>query len=172
MALLKLENIGKIYDSNDILTIGIRGVNLAFDYNEFVIMLFMPTVRQEIAYNAKTPEYAEEIIDLFGLTTIAERHPQSLSEGQKRRVSIAAVAASDPEVLLLDEPTVGQDYAGLKEMVRILNELHERKGNTMITVTHDIRCAEALCDSTAIIKDGVVFQVGGKELVKEFFIKD
>lgn len=143
-----------------------------FVYQNPDYMLFMPTVRQEIAYNAKTPEYAEEIIDLFGLTTIAERHPQSLSEGQKRRVSIAAVAASDPEVLLLDEPTVGQDYAGLKEMVRILNELHERKGNTMITVTHDIRCAEALCDSTAIIKDGVVFQVGGKELVKEFFIKD
>ena len=145
---------------------------ISFVYQNPDYMLFMPTVRQEIAYNAKTPEYAEEIIDLFGLTTIAERHPQSLSEGQKRRVSIAAVAASDPEVLLLDEPTVGQDYAGLKEMVRILNELHERKGNTMITVTHDIRCAEALCDSTAIIKDGVVFQVGGKELVKEFFIKD
>lgn len=145
---------------------------ISFVYQNPDYMLFMPTVRQEIAYNAKTPEYAEEIIDLFGLTTIAERHPQSLSEGQKRRVSIAAVAASDPEVLLLDEPTVGQDYAGLKEMVLILNELHERKGNTMITVTHDIRCAEALCDSTAIIKDGVVFQVGGKELVKEFFIKD
>lgn len=145
---------------------------ISFVYQNPDYMLFMPTVRQEIAYNAKTPEYAEEIIDLFGLTTIAERHPQSLSEGQKRKISIAAVAASDPEVLLLDEPTVGQDYAGLKEMVRILNELHERKGNTMITVTHDIRCAEALCDSTAIIKDGVVFQVGGKELVKEFFIKD
>ena len=145
---------------------------ISFVYQNPDYMLFMPTVRQEIAYNAKTPEYAEEIIDLFGLTTIAERHPQSLSEGQKRKTSIAAVAASDPEVLLLDEPTVGQDYAGLKEMVRILNELHERKGNTMITVTHDIRCAEALCDSTAIIKDGVVFQVGGKELVKEFFIKD
>ena len=141
-----------------------------FVYQNPDYMLFMPTVRQEIAYNAKTQEYAEEIIGLFDLESIAERHPQSLSEGQKRRVSIAAVVASDPEVLLLDEPTVGQDYAGLKEMVRILNELHEKTGNTMITVTHDIRCAEALCDRAAIIKDGVVSKVGGKELVKEFFI--
>lgn len=47
-------------------------------------------------------------------------------------MSIAAVAASNPSVLLLDEPTVGQDYEGLREMVDILNRLHVQSGNTMI----------------------------------------
>ncbi len=145
---------------------------ISFVYQNPDYMLFMPTVRQEIAYNAKTPEYAEEILALFGLEAIAERHPQSLSEGQKRRVSIAAASASDPEVLLLDEPTVGQDYTGLKDLVRILNELHERTGNTMITVTHDIRCAETLCDRAAIIENGAVSKIGGKEVVREFFIRE
>lgn len=135
-------------------------------------MLFMPTVKEEISYNAVSFEYAEKIIKTFGIEHLKDRHPQSLSEGQKRRVSIAAVVASNPDVLLLDEPTVGQDYAGLKEMVQILNELHEKTGNTMITVTHDIRCAESLCDRAAIIKDGVISKVGEKELVGEFFIKD
>ena len=131
--------------------------------------LFMPSVWQEIAYGAKSEDYAKEIMELFGLTALSDRHPQSLSEGQKRRVSIAAVAASEPEILLLDEPTVGQDYAGLKELVRILNLLHERSGNTMITVTHDMRCAEALCDHAVLIKNGVVSAEGGKELSRRYF---
>ena len=78
--------------------------------------LFMPTVRQEISFGAKSEEYAAEIAELFGVKHLWERHPQSLSEGQKRRVSIAAVAACEPEVLLLDEPTVGQDYDGYFEI--------------------------------------------------------
>lgn len=131
--------------------------------------LFMPTVRQEISFGAKSEEYAAEIADLFGVKHLWERHPQSLSEGQKRRVSIAAVAACEPEVLLLDEPTVGQDYDGLCQMVNILNRLHEKTGNTMITITHDVRCAEALCDRAYLIENGVVSKRGGKELVREYF---
>lgn len=134
--------------------------------------LFMPTVEQEIAFNALSKNYAEEMIKLFGLEHLRKRHPQSLSEGQKRRVSIAAVAAGNPEVLLLDEPTVGQDYKGLCELVKILNELHDRSGNTMVTITHDMRCAEALCDRAILIADGTVKAQGGKELVREYFLRN
>ena len=131
--------------------------------------LFMPTVRQEISFGAKSEEYAAEIAELFGVKHLWERHPQSLSEGQKRRVSIAAVAACEPEILLLDEPTVGQDYDGLCALVEILNKLHMQSGNTVITITHDVRCAEALCDRAYLIADGVVAKSGGKELVREYF---
>ena len=131
--------------------------------------LFMPTVEKEINFGAPSPEYAEHIAELFGIKHLWHRHPQSLSEGQKRRVSIAAVVACQPEVLLLDEPTVGQDYDGLCQMVEILNKLHEQTGNTMITITHDVRCAEALCDRAYLIADGVVERSGGKELVREYF---
>ena len=131
--------------------------------------LFMPTVRQEICFGAKSEAYAAEIAELFGLKYLWERHPQSLSEGQKRRVSIAAVAACAPEVLLLDEPTVGQDYEGLCRMVEILNRLHAETGNTMITITHDVRCAEALCDRAYLIEGGVAARAGGKELVRAYF---
>lgn len=131
--------------------------------------LFMPTVRQEISFGAKSDEYAAEIAELFGVKHLWERHPQSLSEGQKRRVSIAAVVACGPEVLLLDEPTVGQDYDGLCALVEILNKLHMQSGNTMITITHDVRCAEALCDRAFLIENGAVAKSGGKELVREYF---
>ena len=131
--------------------------------------LFMPTVEQEVAFGASSQQDAQEIMELFGIAHLAHRHPQSLSEGQKRRVSIAAVVASKPEVLLLDEPTVGQDYTGLSELIHILNRLHEQYGNTMITITHDMRCAEALCDHAVLIEKGVVAQEGGKELAHRYF---
>ena len=133
--------------------------------------LFMPTVEQEVAYGAQSEKYAREIMQMFSITHLAQRHPQSLSEGQKRRVSIAAVVASNPSVLLLDEPTVGQDYSGLSDMVNILNELHRKSGNTMITITHDMRCAEALCDHAVCINNGVVSEEGGKELAHDYFLK-
>ena len=131
--------------------------------------LFMPTVEREIAFGAPSPAYAERIAELFQVRHLWQRHPQSLSEGQKRRVSIAAAVACAPEVLLLDEPTVGQDYDGLCAMTDILNRLHAETGNSMITVTHDVRCAEALCDRAFLIQDGVIKRQGGKELVREYF---
>ena len=131
--------------------------------------LFMPTVEREIKFGAASTEYADRIAEQFGIKHLYDRHPQSLSEGQKRRVSIAAVVATAPEVLILDEPTVGQDYKGLCEMVEVLNRIHEETHNTMITVTHDKRCAAALCDKAVWIKDGKTYKTGGKELPDVFF---
>jgi energy-coupling factor transport system ATP-binding protein len=131
--------------------------------------LFMPTVQKEIEFAAISKEYAERMIELFNLQHLKDRHPQSLSEGQKRRVSIAAVMASKPELLLLDEPTVGQDYNGLCDLVKILNTLHTETGNTMITVTHDRRCVSALCDKAVVISVGKVKQLGDKQLSESYF---
>ncbi len=131
--------------------------------------LFMPTVRKEIAFGAKDPATAEKIAEKFELTDIMDRHPQSLSEGQKRRVSVAAVLATQPEVLILDEPTVGQDYRNLKKLISNINAWHRESGGTLICVTHDLRCAAALCDKAVLIKDGVAAETGGKELAERYF---
>ena len=130
--------------------------------------LFMPTVEEEIAFGAATENDAREMMALFGLEHLAKRHPHSLSEGQKRRVSIAAVVAARPQVLLLDEPTVGQDYTGLREMVEIL---HQETDNTMITITHDLRCVQALCDHAILLENGVVAQEGDGELARRYFFE-
>ena len=135
-------------------------------YQDPNYQLFMTTVHDEVAFGAKSPEFAEEILDIFNLRSLAERHPHSLSEGQKRRVSIAGVAAAAPEVLLLDEPTVGQDYAGLKMLIKNLNDLHEKTGSTIVTVTHDLRCAAALCDRAVLLESGIIAAMGGAELIR------
>ena len=127
--------------------------------------LFMPTVEQEILFNGHSLEYCQKIVDMFELGALLNRHPQSLSEGQKRKVTIATVLAMRPKVLLLDEPTVGQDYASLKMLINNLNQIHVEEGNTMITVTHDKRCVQSICDKAIKLTQGILQEVGGIELV-------
>lgn len=132
--------------------------------------LFMPTVEQELTFAAADRDYALELARRFGLTPLLSRHPHSLSEGQKRRVTIAAILAQKPRLLLLDEPTVGQDYPGLQTLVDALNQVHRDQGSTMLTITHDFRCAAALCDRAVWLEGGLVARQGGKELVEQFFL--
>lgn len=134
--------------------------------------LFMPSVKEEILFNSDDNEYALSIAEKLGLKELLEKHPQSLSEGQKRRVSIAAILAQKPELLLLDEPTVGQDYDGLKSLINVINEVHRKTKCTIISITHDFRCATALCDKSFLIEKGKIKETGGKELVKSFFLRN
>ncbi len=141
---------------------------VGYVYQEPSYQLFMPTVREELCHGAAAG-WGELCLNDFGLLSIAGRHPHSLSEGQKRRVSIAAVMATAPELLLLDEPTVGQDYGNLAHMVSILNKFHMETGNSMITITHDFRCAEALADRVIWMRAGRIFREGGKEIIESYF---
>lgn len=131
--------------------------------------LFMPTVKKELSFSSKDSAYIDEIATLFDIKKLYDRHPQSLSEGEKRRVSIAAIMAGKPDVVILDEPTVGQDYKHLKQMVDVLNEIHLKTHNTMIVITHDVRCAKALCDKAIWIEKGKIKEEGDKALVELFF---
>jgi energy-coupling factor transporter ATP-binding protein EcfA2 len=130
--------------------------------------LFMPTVSAEVQFSALSTSHALEALKAFRLDHLSDRHPHALSEGQKRRLTIAAVMAMSPEVILLDEPTVGQDYEGLKNIVSTLNAIHLQTKNTMITITHDFRCAAALADRIIWLKDGMIHKTGGPELALEY----
>ena len=129
----------------------------------------MPTVKQELEFSCKDKKIEDEIISLFKLESILNRHPQSLSEGQKRKLTIAIILASLPDLIILDEPTVGQDYESLKNMVNIINYWHQKYNNTIITITHDFRCIEALADRAIWIKAGVVKKEGLHDVINEFF---
>jgi len=141
---------------------------VGYVYQEPSYQLFMPTVAEELRY-AADDSWRSRCLRAFSLESLAAKHPQSLSEGQKRRVSIAAVSAGAPELLLLDEPTVGQDFENLENMVTTLNKIHEETGNTMVTITHDYRCAEALADRVIWIRDGRVFRKGDNRLIEDYF---
>lgn len=140
---------------------------VGYVYQNPTYQLFMPTLLSEISYKAKNEKTAKEMIKAFGLEGLEQRHPQSLSEGQKRRASIAAICAGEPKVLFLDEPTVGQDYMNLYKIVDTINSINNL-GTAVVTVTHDKRCAAALADRVLIMNNGKIIKEGDNSLVDEF----
>lgn len=144
---------------------------VGYVYQNPTYQLFMPTLLSEISFKAKSEEIARKMINAFGLSGLEQRHPQSLSEGQKRRASIAAVCASEPTVLFLDEPTVGQDYKNLCKTVETVNKINKNFGTAIVTITHDKRCAGALADRVLIMENGKISRQGNYRLANEFLDK-
>lgn len=118
--------------------------------------LFMDSVASELLMNAVSEEDVEPMLRSFGLWEDRNRHPQRLSEGQKRRLAVAAVLVGRPTLLLMDEPTLGQDDASLRCMLEVLDEQRRRTGMAMVSVTHDPRAARALGHRILTLEDGLL----------------
>lgn len=101
--------------------------------------LLMSTVWDEISYQAVSEAHAEFLLKHFELENLKDRHPHSLSEGQKRKVGFASILAMAPDVLILDEPTVGQDAYSLGLMLESIAFLRAEKNVTVLMITHDRR---------------------------------
>ncbi|MBB1253949.1 energy-coupling factor ABC transporter ATP-binding protein [Streptomyces alkaliterrae] len=122
--------------------------------------LFMPTVREDVAFGPAAAglrgpaleERVGEALELVGLADCAERPPHHLSYGQRRRVAVATVLASRPEILVLDEPSSNLDPSARRELADILRGL----GTTVLMVTHDLPYALELCPRSVILSEGVV----------------
>lgn len=117
------------------------------------VQLFCPTVREEIMFGPlnfgidhKTIEpVLDSIADIFGIKDLIDRMPHQLSIGEKRKVAMASVLISGPDVLLLDEPTAGLDPKTSRSLIDLLNKYHS-DGKTIITTTHDMHIVEEIAD--------------------------
>lgn len=118
--------------------------------------LFMPSVKEELLFGGNKMEEVEEILELFGMSDLIDRHPLSLSEGQKRKLTVALALIKKPKLLILDEPTVGQDYKSLLDLVNVINKYQNLYNMTIITITHDKRCMEVFSDKILYINDGIL----------------
>jgi len=108
--------------------------------------IFSPTTRQEIAFGLKNLRLSKQEVDLqtqdvlaaFHLNAYADLQPATLSYGLRRKISIAAVMATSPKVLILDEPTIGLDWRSTMELIGLLKQ-YCQQGNTILLITHDLR---------------------------------
>lgn len=94
---------------------------------------------------------ADRALALVGMTDLADRPVAALSGGQLQRAMIARAIASSPELLVLDEPTVGVDAAGQQRFADLIGTLHAELGITIITVSHDLRAIAAGSDRVACL---------------------
>jgi len=136
------------------------GIGMVFQNPE--VQLFNSTVWNEVSFafrkfaNEKAIEekVTEELANT-GLLSEKDRHPQSLSYGQKRRLALAAALATKPKILILDEPTTGQDQAHLNSLIDRLKALRD-KGLTVVLVTHDFEVVGKVADRAIILKGGKI----------------
>ncbi len=113
----------------------------------------------------KTEEKIRELNRQFSLDEVLHRKAGKLSGGQQRRVSIAMALISEPEILFLDEPTLGLDVIARHDLWEFIRSL---KGKvTMILTTHYMEEAEALSDRIGIMKSGCLLAVGTAEELKQ-----
>lgn len=99
------------------------------------------------------------MLERFGLETLRDAHPFLLSGGQKRRLSVGTALITGAPVLVLDEPTFGQDRQRANELLTLLSDLH-RAGTTVITVTHDLQLVAEYASHVAVMHDGRLLAFG------------
>ncbi len=139
-------------------------VGMVFQYPEY--QLFAETVFADVAFGLKnfkknvTKEEIEKAvkdsIEIVGLdyAEVRDKSPFDLSGGQKRRVAIAGVIVTKPDILILDEPAAGLDPLGKKEIMELLHKLHKEWCRTVIIVSHDMDEVAENCTKAAVISNG------------------
>jgi energy-coupling factor transport system ATP-binding protein len=126
-------------------------------------MLFETTVRKELEFGfrfrarPKDPVLGvAEAIEFFGFTGREEDSPWELSQGGRQRLALAALLVGAPGVLVLDEPTTGQDAQHMRAFLRLLDRVRARTGITIVTVTHDIRGLASRAARVVLLGEGQV----------------
>lgn len=146
-------------------------VGMVFQYPEY--QLFEETIAKDIAFGPRNfglneeeiEDRVKEAMEFVGLDykLYKDRSPFRLSGGQMRRVAIAGVIAIHPEYLILDEPSAGLDPIGRREIFSQIQEWHEKKGITVILVSHNMDDISRLANRLLVISDGNIL-LDGKPL--------
>jgi putative ABC transport system ATP-binding protein len=100
-------------------------------------------------------ERVDALLELVGLSALATQRPDQLSAGEQQRVALARALATEPAILLADEPTGNLDYTTGTEILDLLWDSCDRLGQTIVLVTHDARAA-AYADRVLIVRDGTI----------------
>ena len=129
--------------------------------------LFAESVEDEVAFGPRNMGLSEEevekivteILENLHLSHLRKEHPISLSLGDRHRVAVASVLAMKPEVIILDEPTTGQDFMGSREIVSLTNELN-KQGKTIIMITHDMYLVAEYAHRVIVLSQGEILLDG------------
>ncbi|MCK3974160.1 energy-coupling factor transporter ATPase [Streptococcus suis] len=176
--LLEAES-GDIYIDGDALTI-----DNVWDKRRLIGMVFQnpdnqfvgATVEDDVAFGLENQgipleemrSRVDEALELVGMTDFKTREPARLSGGQKQRVAIAGVVALRPKIIILDEATSMLDPEGRLDLIKIVREIKERHGMTVISITHDLDDV-ALSDRVIVMKNG---QVESISTPNELFMRE
>lgn len=138
-----------------------RGSSIGYVMQNPNQMISQHMIKDEIALGLKCRGYSkeeidskvEEVLKICGLYPYRNWPINALSYGQKKRVTIASILAINPDVIILDEPTAGQDYKHYTEFMEFIKSLSE-KGISIILITHDMQLTLEYCDRAVVLSNG------------------
>lgn len=146
-----------------------KSVGLVFQFPEY--QLFEETVLKDVMFGPKNfykglvdeKEMAIKALKMVSLDeSLYERSPFNLSGGQMRRVAIAGILASDPDILVLDEPTVGLDPRGKSELMEMLVNIQKDTSKSIIMITHDMNVVAKYAKRCIVLNNGRIVYDGPK----------
>ena len=150
-------------------------IGLVFQFPEY--QLFEDSVIKDITFGPKNfgkneDEAKHEALKVASILRISpdllERSPFSLSGGQMRKVAIAGILASNPDILILDEPTVGLDPRGKIELMKLLKEIQDKTHKTIIMISHDMNVVAEYAKRIIVMNQGnLVFDGKKRDLFED-----
>lgn len=125
--------------------------------------IFCDTVYKEVAFGplnlhlsqVEIDRRVDEALGAVGLLEAKERMPRELSKGQRQRLAVAAVLSMHPNILIIDEPTTGQDYRDGIEMLELVRHLNQ-EGHTVLFITHDMPMVARYAERVIVFRDGQI----------------
>ena len=142
-----------------------KKVGMVFQFPEY--QLFAETILKDVMFGPKNFGMKEDEAKQVAIESLKdvgipesyfERSPFELSGGEKRRVAIAGIIASNPDILVLDEPTAGLDPNGKKEIMALVKKFHD-SGKTIIIVTHDMDLVLNFAKTVIVLNDAKLVEV-------------
>lgn len=134
-----------------------RRLHLGYIFQQYNLVPNL-TVRENIevgAYLSKNPLDVDELLDVLGLSSHANKLPNQLSGGQQQRCAIGRAIVKNPDILLCDEPTGALDYATSKEILKLIESINNKYGNTVLMVTHN-DAIKNMANQVIRLKDGQI----------------
>jgi len=147
-------------------------INLSSGHANFLWSL---SVRENLEYYAmlyglsgkRRRQKVQELLALFDLTAFARVRFDELSTGTKQKLSLAKSLINEPQLLFLDEPTVGLDPDIARRIREFIQNLHQQRKTTILMTTHNMQEAESLCEQVAFLKEGAVRAFGSPQELKQ-----
>lgn len=133
------------------------GMHTRLRANTLKSILRTPAVMRE---EREARERAEEILQLVGLRRVKDDLARNLSYGDQRRLEIARALASEPKLLLLDEPTAGMNPQETLRLTQFISRLRQERGLTILLIEHDMRVVMGISDTVAVLDHGVKIAEG------------
>src|SRR5262249_7769691 len=128
-------------------------------------ILFGVKYRRKREQQLEMPFTVEQLLSIVDLTSHRQDNPFHLSHGQRKRLAIGALLTRYPDVLILDEPTTGQDLGHARTFLQFLQRVREREKYTYMMITHNMESVARYASRVVVLKDGRVYMDDAPECV-------